>query len=144
MDDLVQWLRDQLDEDERIARATTDRQPYDEWDAVGDDREGDTARSFWSVVKIARMERTPAARDLAVHIAAHDPARVLREIEAKRRVLDECAYWNEKLNQEAIDQPKHPYPCLGEILDAVNPILRALALPYEDRPGFREEWQPSE
>jgi hypothetical protein len=137
MDDLVRWLGAQLDEDERIAKAAT----LGPWVQSGIGDYG------WAVdfgrpgagVETEDSEQGLADADF---IAAHDPARVLREIDAKRRVIAECAYWNEKLNQEADAAPAHPYPCLGEILDAVNPILRALALAYADRPGYREEWRP--
>ena len=140
--DLMQFLRARFNEDEATTRATTDRQPYDEWDAVGAGDESDTALKFWSVVKIARMEQTPAARDLAHHIARYDPVRILAEVEAKRRILDECAYWHEKLDQLAADPSLRPYPCHGEILDVVTPILRALSLPYSEHPNYRDEWRP--
>ncbi len=80
----------------------------------------------------------------AVHIARHDPARVLREIDAKRQIIDQCAYWNERAASEAVDPPKSPQPGLdlGLLLDAMNPVLRLLALPYADRPDYREEWRP--
>lgn len=130
MDELVQWLRAQLDEDERIAREATERQPYDEWDAVGAGDDDDVSRSHWEVVKIARMSPTPAARSLALHIAEWDPARVLAEVDAKRQIVDLC---------------KPP------LIDVTGPgegppwgldVLKLLALPYADRPGYREEWRP--
>lgn len=121
MDELVLWLGEQLDEDEQIARAA---------DADLSNLTG------WVEIEYPETKADEA------HALRHSPARVLREIDAKRRILAECTYWNGKLNQEASNPPTHPYPCLGEILDAVNPILRALALPYADRDGYREEWAP--
>ena len=135
MVDLVRWLGEQLDEDERIARATTERQPYDEWDAVGAGDDDDAARSHWEVVKIARMAQSPAARALAIHIAAHDPARVLREIDAKRRMLadfvPELAQTDATIEGEWNSHD-----------DLEHKLLAYLALPYADRPGYREEWAP--
>ncbi|MFE0470444.1 DUF6221 family protein [Streptomyces sp. NPDC058947] len=139
MDDLVRWLGEQLDEDERMAKATTERQPYDEWDAVGAGDDDDAARSHWGVVRIARMAQSPAARSLAVHIARHDPARVLREIDAKRQLLDlhepgEMEYVDGDVCMACDVRGGEPfYPCK---------TLRLLALPYADRPGYREEWRP--
>jgi hypothetical protein len=139
MDDLAQWLHAQLDEDERIARAAT----LGPWvqSGVGD--------YGWTVdfgrpgagVETADTEQGLADADF---IAAHNPARVLREIDAKRQIIDQCAYWNERAARKAVDPPKHPQPGLdlGLLLDAMNPVLRALALPYADRPGYREEWRP--
>ncbi|MFJ9988598.1 DUF6221 family protein [Streptomyces globisporus] len=72
---------------ETAARATTDHQPYDQWDAVGDDRDTETARMHWEVLKVARMYPTPAARDLAQHIALHDPESVLRRCAADRKLI---------------------------------------------------------
>ncbi|GAA3852196.1 hypothetical protein GCM10023084_02990 [Streptomyces lacrimifluminis] len=85
MDDLVRWLGEQVAEDERIA-----------WDACGPD-------NLWKVAEQASCECcsnvrtaqdvlvcTPDDRD-APHIAEWSPARVLREIEAKRKALDHYA-----------------------------------------------------
>jgi hypothetical protein len=88
--DLVTWLRDELDRVEQLARATTVHQPYDEWDAVGVDRDDDIARSCWEVALIARpARRSPSARSLMEHIALWDPAAVLRRVAADRQILDE-------------------------------------------------------
>lgn len=54
------------------------------------------------------------------------PNRGLREVEAKRQMLDEhLSYY-------------------GEGSDANWPVrvLTWLALPYADRPGYRDEWKP--
>lgn len=75
----------------------------------------------------------------AAHIARHDPARVLREVAAKRRVLarhhagsdgscDGCGY----------DQEQGPW--IERLEDC--PELRDMASVYADRPGYREEWKP--
>lgn len=133
MGELVEWLRAQLDEDERIARAATERQPYDEWDAVGDERDDDAGRSWWEVLGVARMNQAPSARALAEFIAEHDPARVLREIDAKRRILAEHALNGWVCTTCDNGEVEQVFPC---------PTLRLLALPYADRPGYREEWRP--
>jgi hypothetical protein len=57
--------------------------------------------------------------DDAVHIARHDPARVLAECEAKRRIVE----W------------------YGEEPGRVGPALGMLAAVYADHPEFREEWR---
>ncbi|SDY89990.1 hypothetical protein SAMN05444365_10460 [Micromonospora pattaloongensis] len=56
------------------------------------------------------------------HVARHDPARVLRDVRAKRALL------------ELIEATPSPY---------AEPIMRQLALPYADHPDFRREWQGS-
>jgi Family of unknown function (DUF6221) len=125
MDDLVAWLRAQLDEDERIAR-----------------RAGDSFRQIGETGVIVategdRAEECASANwaGVAEHIVEHDPARVLREIDAKRRLL-------------AIHRPYVPEPdqsclgCAGGIMFTSCPVVRLLALPYADRPGYCEEWRP--
>jgi hypothetical protein len=66
-----------------------------------------------------------------VHI---DPARVLAEVEAKRRVMGRhhnfqgwCAGCGNDLTHRISDCPE----------------LRDLAAPYADHPEYREEWRPS-
>ncbi|MDT0608853.1 DUF6221 family protein [Streptomyces lancefieldiae] len=143
MDDLAQWLRAQLDEDERIARAATegpwsvDDNSYAEAIYAADRRTTVVAGGRWGG-EASVFEST----EDALHIAAHDPARVLREIDTKWKILVECVYWHGKLAGEAAAPSPAPFPALGEALDAVTPILRARALPYVDRPGYREEWRP--
>lgn len=113
--DLAAFLRERLNEDEQAERA-----------AVG---------SCWHECEDG---------DLAFH-ERFDAARVLREIQAKRRILDE-------------HQPGHPGPggrpgcavcdigarscgCMGS---GHYPCLtvRLLALPYASHPEYRKEWRP--
>jgi hypothetical protein len=133
MDDLVQWLSAQLDEDERIAR-----------------RAGDSFRQIGETGVIVategdRAEECASANwaGVAEHIVTHDPARVLREIDAKRKLVN-------------LHRPiRAPQPdgitnldcstCGGE--DKLSPswpcpTLRLLALPYADREGYQEGWRP--
>ncbi|WP_328754233.1 DUF6221 family protein [Streptomyces sp. NBC_00269] len=77
-DDLVQWYCEQLVEDERIARRATAQQRGGEaWAYVN------SAVRAGSGLDI--FKRTPPA--FGEHVAEHDPARVLREIHAKRSYL---------------------------------------------------------
>lgn len=56
------------------------------------------------------------------HIARHDPARVLAECEAKRRIIG------------LVDWP-------GERL-GIQQAMRRLAAVYADHPDYRSEWRP--
>lgn len=152
-DDLVNFLHARLDEDEQTARAASGPSLQGEtWVAQrhplhrgGPVLAAVSANRF----KIVESEANPWDIDTAMaqvtHMARHDPARVLAEVEAKRYVIDQCAYWNERATREAIDPPKWPQPGLelGLLLDAMNPVLRGLALPYADHPDYRDEWRPS-
>ncbi|MER6834265.1 DUF6221 family protein [Streptomyces cellulosae] len=123
----MQWLRAQLDEDERIARGTG--QPGTSWqnlDMVGELRDDVNA----GTVAYIPREETRA------HIAEWDPVRVLREIDAKRQLIHR--YERAMENRRA-----HPddLASAGALL-ALHGAVKLLALPYADRPGYREEWRP--
>ncbi|MFE9337788.1 DUF6221 family protein [Streptomyces sp. NPDC007063] len=120
MSDLVAFLRARLDEDETMARKAASRQPRSAaWTHEPDG-------------KVRAGDGTPVAKhawaDEGAHITRHDPARVLAEVDARRRILR----WH--LDEE----------CCSVCLDDVEgcPLFRALALPYADHPDYREEWRP--
>lgn len=61
----------------------------------------------------------------AEHFARHDPAYVLADVEAKRRIVERCA---------AVDYAM-PSTHLA------HGTLRALAQPFADHPEFQEAWK---
>jgi len=127
-DELVTWLRTQLDEVEVMARAAAAFTAGDRWIADGDEVFGATDEGAGVA--------TAATWSHAAHIACHDPARVLAEVEAKRRIVDEHAGYDPKTwrtGDAAYDCTYSTWPCF---------TMRWLALPYADRPGYREEWRP--
>jgi hypothetical protein len=122
---LVAFLKARLDEDEQAARA-----------AVGFD--------------YGVREWADDGDPVNVHIARHDPARVLREVEAKRRMLEahsrphHCAHLTGRGASSVVDgkpwvfyEEAHTQDT-GDICD----VLRLLALPYADHKDYREEWRP--
>ena len=131
MSDLVQFLLNRIAEDETAARAASG----DRWDRL---REG--APKFrkvvaWGLTPIGAMN----AQQDADHIARHDPARVLAECEAKRRIV--AQYQGATLardnNQGTIAR------LLGDtIVETLTELLPLLALPYADHPDYRQEWKP--
>ena len=119
--DLVVWLGQQLDEDQREAeealrRTTTTRR----W--IGGQWVEDTVqppewrRSVW------------------------DPARVLREIAAKRRRIALHAGPHECSSYDEISREINSCQWVGE--GEACTTLRLEAEPYDERPGFKEEWRP--
>ncbi|MFD5217476.1 DUF6221 family protein [Streptomyces tendae] len=120
MNDLVQWLRAQLADDERIARAAH----APNWSTDG-------RRGLHYGVEDEWITDALTTAD-ADHMARHDPARVLREIDAKRQVIAEHDVYGRKLG-ERMDCQSLDFPCR---------TLRLLALPYADRPGYRPDWRP--
>ena len=117
---MVAFLRARLDEDEQAARAAGGRiwSVDDEGCCVLEDG-----------VILETTGRMDAYRDADVrHVAQWDPARVLAEVEAKRRILD-------KLDE------------IERIVDArevwsidVDDLRRDLALPYRDHPDYDPAW----
>ena len=112
-DDLVAWLRAQLDEDERIASRVEPNQAPNQLRAM-------------------------VTRDGSPPFLEVDSARVLAEVDAKRRILD-------FLSRDVIDVSTLGGPpewIHGASPIEAHPALRLLALPYADRPGYRDEWRP--
>jgi hypothetical protein len=69
----------------------------------------------------------------ATHIAHWDPARVLAECEAKRRVVE--LHRTDATDPEVI-------VCAVCLYGPPCETLRLLALPYADHPDYRPEWRP--
>jgi hypothetical protein len=160
-DDLSTWERAQLDDDERVARATT-ALSSGTWriDARGEMRDSDGVGVIHASARIA-----PADLD---HIARHDPLRALARVAADRRILDEHASewrtveWPHDQNgkgeglvcrrcQNAEYTEWHPAVGEAGVLPEgfVAPYIlapcrtvRLLALHHAARPGYRDEWRP--
>jgi hypothetical protein len=147
VDDLIEFLRARLDDDEQVARAAGG----DRWvERMGDvtsealDKGDYGPRGYWVASASFSCEGEAEAlhEGHAAHIARHDPARVLAEVDAKRRILDEVVDEATGLDMSvdgdrrvgSRDTTTEPY--LGTVL------LRLLALPYADHPDYREEWRP--
>ena len=135
-DDLITWLRAQLDEDERVAReasgdpwvtGTSVGYPYSRpGDVYAIAHDGTAAR----IAMGTRCGPDISAEQSSDHIARHDPARVLAEVEAKRRILN----WLDMAEDWMFDKSYGGQPDC----DTVRSLL---ALPYADRAGFMEDWR---
>lgn len=131
-DDLVDFLRARYDEEAELAQA-----------ADGDQIEA--TDSLWGTKYLTlrgdhddrHTTELPAA--LANHIARHDPARVLAEVEAKREMLREadsfCAEYYADMDDDSSAYQRAA--CWRET------NARLLALPYANHPDYRDEWRPS-
>jgi hypothetical protein len=102
---IVEFLRARYDEDERRARAA----------APGWDGERD------------QYEWQDLSDQAFAHARSHDPARVLREVEAKRRIVKRIAA---------------EIRAVGPSL-ASTWVLHALAMPYADHPDYDPTWSPT-
>lgn len=122
--DLVAFLRERLDEDEQTAR-----------------RAGESFRQVGETGVIVttegdRAEECASANwaGIAEHIVRHDPARVLREVEAARRLIRAHAKWC-----SGRCEAKHPE---GGFDAAHYWGLKVRAEVYADHPDYRPEWRP--
>jgi hypothetical protein len=116
MSDLITWLRQQLDDDERVARQVMAEPGGFYLEAETDDTNVMT---------------------IGAHVYRWDPARVLAEVEAKRRILD--AY---EMAAGVVDlQDGQPDAEDVSALEALADVVRALAQPYARREGWREGWR---
>jgi Family of unknown function (DUF6221) len=73
----------------------------------------------------------------AEHIARHDPARVLREVAAKRVVMD----WWQRSDPEPGRAPSPTYENWRKSLPGYRLVL-AVAAVYSGHPDYRAEWKP--
>lgn len=144
VNELVAFLHARLDEDELMARAATPKvaDPRMEpgvWEHVGETRiEG----YLLTIFPGGGHDEADAE-----HIARHDPARVLAEVEAKRRIVElhgravlraggGAQYFATQTVCRSCEPPQ-------QLLGAAWPCetLRLLALPYASHPAFKEEWR---
>lgn len=112
MTDLITWLRAQLDEDERVAQAALKR--VARWPKA--------QLPPWEVAAIAAARVSAFTLEQLQQFA--DPARVLAEVKARRAII---------AGYEASYRESDDYP-------GWEGAVYAIAQPYADRPGWRDEW----
>lgn len=136
MTDLIEFLRARLDEDEQVARAAADRDG-EHWEVTG---EGDlvtpgTGGSGY----FGTGPWGGSLGETGTHIARHDPARALAEVDAKRRTVDWLA------EDAAFDMPAAKAQAASReewyLVTLARTTLKLLALPYVDHPDYRGDWQ---
>ena len=138
--DLAAWLLAQIAEDERVAREAIEPAQMHPW--------GDTTLPQVAVSDVPDEVRGYLGGTWGEHFARHDPARVLADCAAKRKIVEahsraggaEDATYPESANDckscgwgdnwEVVEYGV-VYPCL---------TLRLLAVPYADRPGYNPAW----
>lgn len=121
---IVEFLTARLDEDEQAAQAASERAPWshnadDYWMITGTDGE-----------VVVYDESAPTTAE-AVHIARHDPTRVLAEVAAKRAILAEHLPGTDRCDEH--DAMLRTIPC---------PTLLALVGPYSEHPHCHPAWAP--
>jgi hypothetical protein len=131
---LVEFLRARAQDEEDGARAAADAYHGLTWTSPGD---GTVVGDSPHHVTIMYDEGSPLA--LADHIARHDPARVLADVEAKRAVLDRLEFVRDTsppvAHVRALDMKTGADAALRD-------VAHFLAVPYASHPDYRAEWRP--
>jgi hypothetical protein len=140
--DLIAFLRARLDVDEAVARETTPGP----WRNTPTARHHATAsgRTEEAVfgTEAARVATTGEPSDRqnlinAEHIVRFaDPARVLAEVEAKRRIIRRYEEQESAPGRDENDEG------INGLIAGLYVATQVLALPYADHPDYREEWRP--
>lgn len=117
--DLLQFLHGRLDDDTRAATAAKPGT----WHTDGN-----------SVYATHPTDEVVDYTESAEHIARWNPARVLVEVDVKRRLL--------AIHRRYIDEPGQAcLGCAGGIEWEACPVVPLIALPYADHPDYLEEWR---
>jgi hypothetical protein len=117
--ELVEFLRARLDEREATA-VTVKASLYD------------TAAHL----TFDMHDRTDPDAVVIRKVRVYDPARVLAEVEAQRRIVDEIAPEVERHDDQITAEWG------GSNDGTAEKLLCLLALPYADHPDYRPEWKP--
>jgi hypothetical protein len=132
VDELIAFLRTCLDDDERAALAAH----ANVWTAENAGRHDD---EFVIVPDYTQTGVGVAfGAKNAEHIARWDPARVLAEVKAKRRVLE--LHWPDT-SRYVKPQCHECSSCGCCSVDHPCDTVKLLTQPYAGRPGWRDEWQ---
>lgn len=154
--DLIAFLSARLDEDEAAVKAATPG-PW-AWEATGD------KDNSWAVGLVQDDDEQPLSGQIehgqgvvidgvcesinghvpdADHIARHDPARSLREVEADRAILDRldraARYRDQVFAQEPPRSGSDEMRAVTTML-TLESVVKLRAAIYSDHPDYRPEW----
>ena len=139
IEDPAAFLKARLDEDEAAARrAASDpvgaMEAAFEAEALGEEQDWESfpeRKTAYSQGQAAAMHwAAKVIRERAMPLSLHDPARALREVEAKRRIIS-----HHDDNHDCADLSGTEFPYVG------CTVIRAFAAVYSDHPGYRPEWK---
>ncbi|MGW9299610.1 DUF6221 family protein [Streptomyces cyaneofuscatus] len=147
-DALVAFVKARLDDDAQVAReachdlsgewTTQDTYPV----AVVEDPESGDA-----FAKAVAFDEGSPSEQQAAHIARQDPARTLREVEAKRQLV---GIFEIAVRNEALPHPEHiqgvypPAVFISGYRAALEYTLRCFAALHADHPDYQADWAPWE
>jgi hypothetical protein len=127
---LVEFLRARLDHVAHVAESAR-HGGEGRWHQTDPEREDGRIEDERGDV-VVYDEGSPSGWE-AEHIALHDPAAELAEVDAKRRIVD----WLLMVRRGEAEDSGEPMP-----VDPQDQVLRLLALPYAAHPDYDESWRP--
>lgn len=150
MSDIVEFLRERYDEIEAAANAVAAALSDSESCCICHPDAGvDVAEWRWhggtsclvlaSCARrgIALVESAWAPDEIGEHVALHDPAEVMRDIAAKRKILD---LYEENAHNDNDDDP---YEWATGRAQGLGEVVRLLTQQFADHPDFDEQWRPT-
>jgi hypothetical protein len=153
--DIAEFIRARLDEDKAIAE-DAGRVGGGEWNATLDGPDEGKVDADKDIYPVAYAEGRPTWTQ-ARHIARHDPARALRDVEAKRLILFEHldnGNWA-RSDDGTLARISHGNQCTVCVEDSTGvgsefaemerfpcPTLRLLASEWSSHADYRAEWKP--
>jgi hypothetical protein len=140
--DLATWLLEQVAEDERRAKAAQARTAHrDEPDGYASWRVSDGGMGVYGEHVCLMVGPYDYLHDeLGEHVVTWAPGRVLVECDTKRRIIE--LHQPKTVTGTANGKPVAESRCASCADLYPCQTLRLLALPYADRPGYRDEWDP--
>lgn len=161
MSDIVEFLKARLDEDEAIAKNAVAGFPDDDrfegdlssWHAddsgygsasigaggVQRDNGFSGIGTFGSCL-VVYDEGLPTI-EAATHMVRHDPARVLREVAAKRAIIADMEKADRVAEMEAESEHSEESWEWEARSSTLTDALKHLATAYSDHPDYRREWK---
>lgn len=125
MASIIEFLEARIAEDEEWAKLASFGWGA-EWKSVADHEDE------WYTIKAEGKREVVGGEDsdVIVHIARHDPDRVLAECSAKRAIAG-----LHKVGADQCDEHNAMFESIA------CPTIRALAAVYEDHPDYQQEWE---
>lgn len=147
MSNLTEFLLARIAEDEAAARrATSETWTY---------HDGGDIMAGYQPVTLCGFDSAGSLQESiepwnAEHIVRHDPARVLAECEAKRRIVEALEYARQRkdvynreyaLGRLTTEDDLRARSRSNARWGGLDIAAHALALPYADHPDYDEEWR---
>lgn len=156
MDDLVEFLRARLAEDEEAACQSAHFgggiNGY-HWQVSGS--HADDGGTYWRIVAVAKAGRHEQVvevvgsgmsgggahtEQVALHAVRHDPARALREVEAGRKMLRH--YESAVISLRNAGQTGEVHDLMTGAVNTLRAVLLDHARVHAEHPDFRQKWTP--